>query len=132
MPSGDAQRAWFPEMLEELKTSWSRTLFWEELADFCALMTERRSHIRRERGIRPPQARCPKCGKVPRADIAGVSIRSALFALRNNGIITDDEFKRLDKSWMKHKQRNDLDAYGRRTASKSAVPENPCGDRHEH
>ena len=114
MPSGDAQRVWLPEMIEELKTSWSRTMSWEELANFCARMTEKRKQIRQERGIQPPKTRCPRCGKVSRSDISGVSIRSALFALKNNGVITDDELEKIDKSWMKHKRKNGLDAHGQK------------------
>ena len=120
MPSGDAQRVWFPEMLEELRTSWSRTMSWDELADFCARMTEMRKQIREARGIRPPKTRCPKCGKVSRSDISGVSIRSALFALRSKGVITDDEFKELDKSWMKYRKKNGLDPHGHKPHSKGA------------
>ena len=75
-----------------------------------------RKQIRRERGIQPPKTRCTKCGKVSRSDISGVSIRSALFALRNNGVITNEEFKKIDKSWMKHKKENGLDANGQRSS----------------
>jgi hypothetical protein len=100
MPSGDAQRAWLPEMPEALKTSWSETMSWDELADFCARMTEIRMQIREERGIQPPKTRCPRGGKVSRSDISGVSIRSALFGLGNSDIVTEDELKKLDKRWM--------------------------------
>ena len=55
MPSGDAQRVWFPEMLEELRSTWSSAMTWEELADFCWRMTEKRKEIRRTRGIQPPR-----------------------------------------------------------------------------
>ncbi len=75
MPSGDAQRVWFPQMIEELETSWSKTMPWEDLADFCARMTEKQKQIRRERGIQHPKTRCPKCGKASRSDTSGVSIR---------------------------------------------------------
>lgn len=115
MSAGDAKRVWFPEMIEELKASWSRTMPWEELAKFCARMTEERKRIRQERGIQPPKTRCPECGKVSRSDISGVSIRSALYALKKNGVITVDEFKVIDKSWMKHKKRNGLDADGQKS-----------------
>ena len=115
MPAGDAQRVWFPEMLEELKTFWSSSTSWDDLADFCARMSEKRKEIRQARGIQPPKTQCPKCGKVSRSDISGASIRSALFALKNNGVITDAEFKGLDKSWMKHKKANGLDAYGQKS-----------------
>ena len=114
MPAGDAQRVWFPEMIEELKSTWSREMTWEELADFCGRMTEKRKEIRRTRDIKPPRTRCLKCGLVSRSDIAGVSIRSALFALKNNDIITDAEFKELDRSWKRHKAKHDLDPYGRK------------------
>ena len=115
MPAGDAQRVWFPEMLEELKASWSEAMSWDELADFCARMTKMRKQIREERGIQPPKMRCNRCGgaMLPLSDVSGISIRSALFALRNNGVITNDELKKLDKSWMKHKKKKGLDAHGR-------------------
>ena len=114
MPSGDAQRLWFPEMLEELRSTWSGAMTWEELADFCGRMTEKRKEIRRTRDIQPPRTRCVKCGRVSSSDISGVSIRSALFALKNNGVVTDAEFKDLDRSWKRHKARHSLDPYGRK------------------
>ena len=134
MPSGDAQRVWFPEMLEELKTTWSSSISWDELADFCERMTEMRKRIREERGIQSPKMRCNQCGGnlLPMADASGISIRSALFALRNNGVITDDELKDFDKSWMKHKKKNDLDRHGRKTTPDSPVADLPCVDEHEH
>lgn len=114
MPAGDAQRIWFPEMLDELKRTWSRAIAWEELADFCHRMTEKRRGIRQMRGISPPRMRCPKCGQASRSDISGVSIRSALFALKNNGVVTAAEFKELNRSWMRHKAKHGLDPYGRK------------------
>jgi hypothetical protein len=38
-----------------------------------------------------------------RSAISGVSIRTALFAVKSNGVIMDAEFKDLDKSWVKYK-----------------------------
>jgi len=127
MPAGDAQRVWFPEMIEELKRTWSRAMTWKDLADFCERMTEKRKRIREERGIQPPKMRCNQCGGslLPMADVSGISIRSALFILKNNGVITEDEFKEIDKSWMKHKKKNGLDAYGRK--SKAVRDEAPGG-----
>ena len=115
MPAGDAQRVWFPEMIEDLKRSWSKAMNWRELADFCELMTQKRDQICQERGIQPPKTRCSKCGELSRSAISDVSIRSALFALKNNGVITDAEFKALGKSWLKYKAKCGLDPYGRKT-----------------
>lgn len=111
-PAGDAQRVWFPEMLEQLLSTWSQAMTWPELADFCARMTELRREIRQAKGILPPRTRCPHCGEVPRSDIKGVSFRSALHALKNGGVITDEEFEQLDKTWKKHRATHGLDAYG--------------------
>ncbi len=124
MPPGDAQRVWFPEMLEDLRNTWSKAMTWEELSDFCHRMTEKRREIRHSRGIEPPRMRCPKCGQVSRSDISGVSIRSALFALKKIDAVTEVDHKALDKGWMSHKKRNRLDAYGRQVEP----PENNEGD----
>ena len=113
MPAGDAQRVWFPEMIEELKTYWSPTVPWNELADFCARMTEMRKRISQERGLKPPKMRCNGCGGTLRP-LFEVSIRSALFALKKNGVITDTELEDLDKSWARHKRAHGLDAFGRK------------------
>jgi len=86
----------------------------EELVDFCQVLTEKRKGIRESRGIEPPLTRCPRCGAVSRSDVSGVSIRSALFALRKIGAVTEAEHEALDKSWRKFKTRNRLDAYGRK------------------
>ena len=128
MPAGDAQRVWFPEMIEELRSTWSSAMTWDELADFCHCMMQKRRSIRLSRGIEPPRMRCPKCGKVSRSDIPGVSIRSALFAMKNNGIVTEVEFKKLDREWKKHKARHNLDAHGRKkdTSQSDAKGAAPC------
>lgn len=114
MPSGDAQRVWFPEMLDDLAKSWSPAMSWDDLSDFCRLMTEKRREIRRARGILPPRTRCPSCGEVHRSDIKGVSVRSALFALKKLGAVTDQEFKALDRGFKKHRRTTGADAYGNR------------------
>ncbi len=39
MAAGDSQRAWFPEMISELKNTWNHQMTWEECADLCHQMT---------------------------------------------------------------------------------------------
>ena len=125
MASGDSQRVWFPEMLGELERTWSASVSWEELADFCHRMTEKRKDIRESRGIEPPLTRCPTCGAVSRSDVSGISIRSALFSLKKIGAVTEVEHNALDKSWREYKTRNRLDVYGR----KAEPPQNTEGDK---
>ena len=120
MPAGDAQRVWFPEMIDDLKRQWSRTMPWAEIADLCARMTERRRQIRQERNIQSPRMRCNQCGGalLPLSDVSGISIRSTLFALKKSGVITDTEFEDLDRSWARHKKNNGLDAFGRKAKTR--------------
>lgn len=112
MASGDAQRVWFPEMLEEFAGAWSRSMGWPEFASLCVRIFERRRALRLARGIKPPRMKCPRCGAESTSDISGISIRSALFALKDGGVITDAEFSALDKSWQKYRRANRLDARG--------------------
>ncbi|OFX16021.1 MAG: hypothetical protein A2Z18_10400 [Armatimonadetes bacterium RBG_16_58_9] len=115
MPAGDAQRAWFPEMFEDLKSHWSRDMTWKELAVFCHDMTEKRQRIKEARNIRLPRMTCQKCGG--RMVLPPISIRSALFALRKINAIDESEFKKLDREWGKHRKANGLDACGNRPKS---------------
>lgn len=120
MPPGDAQRVWFPAMIEALRSVWSSSMGWYELIGFCARMTELRREIRRELGLRPPRMRCPHCGSESCADIAGVSVRSALFALHKEGIITEVECTELNRDWKRYSARHRLDHLGRPVQSAHA------------
>ena len=115
MASGDAQRAWFPEMLNELRAGWSRDMTWENLAVLCQHLTAERHKIRKARGIKPPRTSCKKCGG--QMVLPPLSIRSALFALRKIDAIDEAEFKSLDREWGKYRKANGLDAYGNRPES---------------
>jgi hypothetical protein len=109
MPAGDAQRAWFPEMLEDLRSYWSTDWSWKGFAVFCEAMTEKRQTIKKAKGI-GPAGTCKKCGS--KLTLAPISIRSALFALRKIAVIDDDELKKYDKEWAKFRRSNSLDSYG--------------------
>ena len=43
---------------------------------------------------------------------SAISPRSLLFMLKKENVITEDEFKALDKDWGKYRKRHNLDAYG--------------------
>src|SRR5205085_12002356 len=46
MASGDAQRVWFPEMLDELRRRWSASLTWGEVVRLCEEAMALRTRIR--------------------------------------------------------------------------------------
>ena len=112
MPSGDAQRAWFPEMLAELEAFWTPELSWDALIAFCIRMTAVRSEIRKTRGIRSPMMYCPSCKKRHRSKLPDISPRSALFALLKLGMVSDDQMKALDRECARYRREKQLDAYG--------------------
>jgi hypothetical protein len=123
MPSGDAQRAWFPEMLEELASFWGDGPDWDAVIEFCERMTNLRSDIRSQRGISGPMMTCRSCGKKHAMTLPQISPRSLLFALKKIDIIDDDELKRLDKSWMRYRKAANLDANGHDVERVSSDPE---------
>jgi hypothetical protein len=53
MAAGDGQRAWFPEMMAELKDIWIPQMSWEECAVLCQRMTVFRESIWKNRNIKP-------------------------------------------------------------------------------
>jgi hypothetical protein len=108
-------------MLEVLKATWSPATSWDELVDLCGRLTDLRTELRRSRGILGPLMKCPKCGSVSRGDIKGVSIRSALFALRKVGALSDFDFRRLDRAFQKYRAARGLDPLGKKIDASSAA-----------
>ena len=99
MPSGDAQRAWFPEMLNQLEDFWTPDVSWDALIAFCARMTAFRSEIRKTKGIRSPMMYCRSCKERHPAKLPEISPRSALYALLKLGMVSEAEMKSLDRDW---------------------------------
>ena len=67
MAAGDAQRVWFPEMVEALRSEWCHGMSFEatvQLRDQLDAMLQR---IRSERHIRTPVFKCPQCGRLVKA-----------------------------------------------------------------
>jgi len=114
MAAGDAQRVWYPEMLLELKEQWSRGTSWDDVIEFCERMTILRKELAVARDIKFPMITCPKCGKRVRSGYPKISVRSLHFALQKINVITDDEFKEIERDWKRHQRENSLDAYGRK------------------
>ncbi len=121
MASGDAQRVWFPEMTAELTAWWDPGVSWSEFAAFCNVMMEKRTVLRQALGIKPPMMYCPKCNQYEPADIPGISIRSALFALKKAATISDEQFKEFDRSWKRYQRKNAIDGYGMKKGRKGTA-----------
>lgn len=80
MAGGDAQRVWFPEMVERLRSQWHQGMSFEAivLRDELDTMLQQ---IRSERHNRTPLTRCPRCGRVGEGAPPHVSVRAMVLAL---------------------------------------------------
>ena len=114
MAAGDAQRVWYPKMLLELKEQWSLDTFWDDVIGLCERMTIQRKELAVAREIKPPMTTCFKCGNHARSGYPKISVRSLHFALKKINVISDDEFKEIERGWKRHQRENSLDAYGRK------------------
>jgi hypothetical protein len=113
MASGDAQRVWFPEMIEALRSEWHHGMSFEatvELRDELDAMLQR---IRSERHIRTPVFKCPHCGHVGEGRQPHVSVRAMLLSLLRFGIADAEQVKTLEKRWAVYRQQNKLDIFGK-------------------
>jgi hypothetical protein len=117
MASGDSQRAWFPEMLKELKEFWKPDISWKEVSSFIDKMQLMRNKIRKEKNIKPIRFYCKNCREFHFSEPSRITMRSLLFALKKISVVSDEEFKNLDKKWKKYRKNNNLDLYGKPNAS---------------
>ena len=113
MPSGDAQRTWFPEMIEVLRREWDSSMSLTELIALRDRLDAMLHSIRSTRNILPAMFRCPRCGAYKRARPPRVSVRATVLALSRFEIASVEEVKVLEKSWKKHRRDSRLDLYGR-------------------
>jgi hypothetical protein len=120
MAAGNSTRAWMPEMVEELEKRWSRTLSWEKYSSLCDRMTEIRTQLRRERGVKGPRMFCRHCNEIHEMNLGPVTIRSVLFVLKKRGLLTEAELNAMDVEWRRYRSKHGLDGCGRKRAGPSA------------
>ena len=124
MPAGDAQRTWFPEMVDVLRRHWHAAMSaaqWIGLRDQLDAMLEA---LRTQRAIRPPLIYCPTCKTRHRARFLRVSVRALILALGRFGIASHDEMRACDKLCKQYRREHQLDLYGQPAAT-GTPPEPP-------
>jgi hypothetical protein len=109
MAGGDAQRVWFPEMIENLRSRWQEGMSFDAIIDLDAML----QRIRSERHIRPPVFRCPRCGHVGEGADLHVSVRAMILSLSRFGITPSEPIYALEKAWAAYRKQNRLDLYGK-------------------
>jgi hypothetical protein len=103
-------------MLGMLKKEWKPSMTWEQFGALCERLTEVRTKIRKERGIKGPRMFCRHCNELHEMDLGPVTIRAGLFALNKEGLLTDEELKKLDADWRRYRTKHHLNGCARESA----------------
>lgn len=112
MASGDAQRTWFPEMIEMLGQTWSPSISESELLALRDRLDSTLQTIRSERHILPAMMWCPNCQAHHPSAPPKVSVRAMILALGRFEMASASEVKALERRWNTYRRRNQLDRYG--------------------
>jgi hypothetical protein len=112
MASGDAQRTWFPELIEMLGQAWSPSMSESEWIALRDRLNASLQAIRSARNIQPAMMWCPNCQARHRSAPPQVSVRAMILALGRFDIASAAEVKALERRWNTYRTRHQLDRYG--------------------
>jgi len=113
MPSGDAQRTWFPEMVVWLRSRWHEGVSMPTLISLRDELDGMLQRIRTGRNIQTPIITCRRCGTTGRAVEPHVSVRALILALSRFGIASKDQTRALQKAWAEYRKQHRLDIEGK-------------------
>jgi len=116
MPSGDAQRTWFPEMVVRLRAEWRAGMSMPALISLRDELDEMLHRIRVGRNIKTPIITCHRCGMTGPAAEPHVSVRALILALARFEIAPKDEMRALEKAWATYRKQNHLNIEGKVSA----------------
>jgi hypothetical protein len=113
MPSGDAQKTWFPEMIVRLRSEWHEGMSIPALIGLRDELDEALHRIRVARNIQTPIITCRRCGMTGHAAEPHVSVRALILALARFEIASKDQTRALEKAWAQYRKQHRLDIEGR-------------------
>src|SRR5438445_11520276 len=120
MPSGDAQKTWFPEMIVRLRSEWHEGMSIPALIGLRDELDETLHRIRAARNIQTPIITCRRCGMTAHAAEPHVSVRALILALARFEIASKEQTRTLEKAWATHREEHRLDREGKLSAG---IPE---------
>ena len=120
MPSGDAQRTWFPEMIGRLRAEWYPGMDIPALIGLRDELDGTLHRIRASRSIQTPIIICLRCGKKAHGAEPQVSVRALILALARFKIASKDQTRALEREWAAYRKEHRLDVEGRASAG---IPE---------
>jgi hypothetical protein len=113
MPSGDAQRTWFPEMVVRLRAEWQAGMSMPALISLRDELEGLLHRIRAGRKIQTPIITCRRCGVTGPAAEPHVSVRALILALARFEIASKDETRAMEKAWAEYRKQHRLDIEGK-------------------
>jgi len=113
MPSGDAQRTWFPEMVIRLRSEWNEEISMPALISLRDELDSMLQRIRSGRNIQTPIITSRKCGRTGSAAEPHVSVRALILALARFGIASKNQTRALEKAWAEYRKQHRLDIEGK-------------------
>ena len=113
MPGSDAQRVWFPEMVERLRSRWRDRMSVEALIELRDELDGMLDDTRSRRNIHAPVFTCPICGARGRSAEPHISVRATILALVRFGVASKEQTRTLDRDWAAYRKKNGLDLHGK-------------------
>jgi hypothetical protein len=113
MPSGDAQRTWFPEMVVRLRAEWQAGMSILEVISLRDELEGMLHRIRGSRNIRTPIITCHRCGLTGPGAEPHVSVRALILALARFEIAPKDETRAVEKAWAAYRKQHRLSVAGK-------------------
>ena len=110
MASGGQLKVWFPAMVEELRRLWKPGMPWSEMIGLIRHLEKNCSSIKLQADLNANKIPCASCGGGV-SGVTKISVRSFLFALRNNTIVPEMQFRKLEQDWLVYKRKYKLDGY---------------------
>src|ERR1019366_5285787 len=117
MAAGDPQRVWFVQMVERLRDQWRPDMSFDALISLRDELDAMLQRLRLEGNIGSPVFMCRDCGYVGPAAMPHVSVRAMVLSLARFGVAPAEQTRALEKRWAAYRKQNELDLYGKRTAS---------------
>jgi hypothetical protein len=116
MPSGDAQRTWFPEMIVRLLAEWHEGMSIPTLIGLRNELDGTLQRIRVSRNVQTPIITCRRCGRTGHAAEPRVSVRALILALARFEVASRAQTRALEKEWASYRKQHRLGVEGKALA----------------
>jgi hypothetical protein len=112
MASGDAQKVWFPELIEMVRQAEAPAMSMDALLRLRDQLNTTLQTIRHTRQILPAMLWCPHCQARHRTAPPSVSVRATILALGRFTRATASEVQALEKRWNSYRRQHQLNRDG--------------------